>query len=66
LVGSLAKQSINRKLAQTLVRLAPDTLDLHQIPFAQLPLHSYDHDADYPQVRATSKPPLRPPTRSCS
>jgi chromate reductase len=50
LIGSLAKGSINRKLAQALIRLAPDTLDFHEISFADLPLYSYDYDADYPQV----------------
>ena len=50
LVGSLAKASINRKLATALARLAPDSLQLREIPIAELPLYSYDHDADYPAV----------------
>jgi chromate reductase len=50
LIGSLAKESINRKLAKALVRLAPDTLDFHEIGFGDLPLYSYDYDADYPRV----------------
>lgn len=50
LIGSLAKESINRKLAKALVRLAPDTLEMSEIPFADLPLYSYDYDADYPPV----------------
>ncbi len=49
-VGSLAKASINRKLAQALVRLAPDSLEMREVPFADLPLYSYDYDADYPPV----------------
>ena len=48
LVGSLAKASINRKLAKALVRLAPQELELTEIPFEDLPLYSYDYDADYP------------------
>jgi chromate reductase, NAD(P)H dehydrogenase (quinone) len=48
LVGSLAKESINRKLARALVQLAPLELQLTEIPFADLPLYSYDHDADFP------------------
>ncbi|HEX6997222.1 MAG TPA: NADPH-dependent FMN reductase [Gammaproteobacteria bacterium] len=48
LVGSLATGSINRKLARALVRLAPDALELTEIPFRDLPLYSYDYDADYP------------------
>lgn len=50
LVGSLAKASINRKLATALAKLAPDPLQLREIPIADLPLYSYDHDADYPAV----------------
>ena len=48
IVGSLAKASINRKLAKALVRLAPDSLELAEIPIRDLPLYSYDYDADYP------------------
>jgi chromate reductase len=47
-VGSLAKASINRKLSRALVRLAPGELQLKEIPFGDLPLYSYDYDADYP------------------
>jgi chromate reductase len=47
-VGSLARDSINRKLAAALVRLAPPELQLSEIPFGDLPLYSYDYDADYP------------------
>ena len=49
-VGSLAKGSINRKLAKALVRLAPSGLQMQEIPFRDLPLYSYDYDADYPPV----------------
>ena len=47
-VGSLATNSINRKLAAALVRLAPPELILREIPIGNLPLYSYDYDADYP------------------
>ena len=50
IIGSLAKGSINRKLAKALVRLAPEKLRMHEISFADLPLYSYDYDADYPAV----------------
>lgn len=49
-VGSLAKGSINRKLAKALVRLAPPGLEMREIPFGNLPLYSYDYDADFPPV----------------
>lgn len=54
-VGSLAKDSINRKLANALVRLAPKELDLTEIPFRDLPLYCYDSDADYPPVARALK-----------
>ncbi len=48
IVGSLAKASINRKLAKALARLAPAGLELEEIPIRDLPLYSYDYDADFP------------------
>src|SRR3546814_3226213 len=44
LIGSLAKESINRKLAGALVKLAPENLAFTEISFADLPLYSYDYD----------------------
>ena len=49
-VGSLARKSINRKLALALTRLAPEELAMREIPIGNLPLYSYDFDADYPPV----------------
>jgi chromate reductase len=54
-VGSLAKASINRKLAQALVRVAPSELRMEEISFGNLPLYSYDYDADYPPVARAFK-----------
>ena len=48
LVGSLATGSINRKLAMALTRLAPKDLEFRDIPIKDLPLYSYDYDADFP------------------
>lgn len=50
LIGSLATASINRKLAKALVRLAPPALEMTEISFKDLPLYSYDYDADFPPV----------------
>ena len=50
LVGSLARDSINRKLARALARLAPERLAFSEISFKDLPLYSYDYDDDYPEV----------------
>src|SRR6188768_115814 len=55
LVGSLAKGSLNRKLSQALVHLAPPELSMREIPFADLPLYSYDYDPDYPPVARAFK-----------
>ena len=55
LVGSLAKDSINRKLARALTRLAPPALQLSEIPFADLPHYSYDYDAAYPPASTAFK-----------
>ena len=54
-VGSLATASINRKLAHALVRLAPQELVMREIPFRDLPLYSYDYDANYPPVASQFK-----------
>jgi chromate reductase len=45
-VGSLARASINRKLALALTRPAPPELRMREIPIGDLPLYSYDYDAD--------------------
>ncbi len=55
LVGSLATHSINRKLAAALIRLAPQELTFAEVPFRDLPLYSYDYDADYPPVARAFK-----------
>jgi len=55
LVGSLAKASINRKLALALAHLAPEELRMEEISFAELPLYSYDFDADFPPSARTLK-----------
>ena len=49
-IGSLARESINRKLAKALVRLAPPELAMSEIAFKDLPLYSYDYDPDYPRA----------------
>jgi chromate reductase len=54
-VGSLAKASLNRKLASALIKLAPENLEFTEIEFKDLPLYSYDYDADYPPVARAYK-----------
>src|ERR1044071_734525 len=47
-VGSLSSTSINRILSKALIRVAPDDLELSEIPIGNLPLYSQDFDNDYP------------------
>ena len=54
-IGSLSSTSINRRLANALVRLAPAELQLSEIPFRELPLYSPDHEADCPDVVSALK-----------
>ena len=55
IVGSLSSTSINRMLANALVRLAPPELVLSEIPIKDLPLYSPDFDADFPPVARAFK-----------
>lgn len=50
LVGSLRKESINRKVAHALIALAPPELKLEIVEIGQLPLYNQDMD--------TAEPPL--------
>jgi chromate reductase len=58
LVGSLATKSINRRLANALLKMAPAELRMTEIPFKDLPLYSYDYDRDYPPVATAFKEAL--------
>jgi chromate reductase len=48
LVGSLRKESYTRKVAKTLMLLAPPTLDMEIVEIGQLPLYNQDLDTDTP------------------
>lgn len=54
-IGSLAKGSINRKLSTALIKLSPENLKFSEISFKELPLYSYDYDADFPPVAKAFK-----------
>ncbi|MBS0512809.1 MAG: NAD(P)H-dependent oxidoreductase [Proteobacteria bacterium] len=54
-VGSLATASINRLLSKALIRLAPAELEFTEIAIRDLPLYSYDYDADFPPVARAFK-----------
>ncbi len=48
IIGSLRKESFNRKLAQALMKLAPGQLDCEIIPIADVPLYNQDNDSNPP------------------
>ena len=48
IVGSLSTESINRTLAEALIRLSPKHLKFVEIPIRDLPLYNRDFDTDYP------------------
>ena len=47
-VGSLSRNSINRRLAKALASLAPEGVEFFEIGIGDLPLYNWDYDADYP------------------
>lgn len=49
LVGSLRKDSFNKKIANQLISLAPDSLDMEVIEIGNLPFYNEDLDADAPK-----------------
>ena len=48
LVGSLRRESLNRKTALALAKLAPDDLRLDLVPIGDLPLYNQELDEDPP------------------
>lgn len=48
LVGSLRKDSINRKISQALIDLAPKSLSLTLVEIGRLPLYNQDDEANPP------------------
>jgi chromate reductase, NAD(P)H dehydrogenase (quinone) len=50
IVGSLRKESINRKVAHALAELAPPSLKLDIVEIGQLPLYNQDSDQDPPKA----------------
>jgi len=45
-VGSLRKESFNRKLAHAITKLAPAEFSFHQVEIGDLPLYNQDDDAN--------------------
>jgi len=48
IVGSLRKESLNRKMANALIRLAPSSLSLHIVEIGDLSLYNQDLDNNVP------------------
>ena len=48
IIGSLRKDSFNRKVAKTLMQLAPSTLDMEIVEIGQLALYNQDDDGAPP------------------
>lgn len=44
IVGSLRKESLNRKLAQALIKIAPSSLEMEIVAIDKLPLYNQDDD----------------------
>lgn len=49
IVGSMRKESYNRKMAQALIKLAPETLELEIVEIKDLPMYNQDLEADFPE-----------------
>src|SRR5437016_2642730 len=49
-VGSLRKESFNRKMAKALIGLAPTSLKMEIVEIGHLPFFNQDHESDPPQV----------------
>lgn len=49
IVGSLRRESINKKLAEAIVGLSPPTFDFFSITLADLPMYNQDLEPDRPE-----------------
>lgn len=65
IIGSLARDSINRRLAGRLTELAPPGLAITEISIRDLPLYCYDLDTDLPPAARRFKSRSPPATGSC-
>jgi chromate reductase len=59
IVGSLSTESINRTLAEALIRLAPNHLKFAEIPIRDLPLYNRDLDDHYPPAGTALKDAIK-------
>jgi chromate reductase len=59
IVGSLRKDSINRKVARTLMLMAPPTLDMEIVEIGQLAMYNQDDDATPPPTYVEFRDTIR-------
>ena len=50
IIGSMRKDSFNRKIGKALIELAPQTLDMEIVEISHLPMYNQDDDASPPPV----------------
>jgi chromate reductase len=60
LVGSLRKESLNRKMARALIALAPQSLELEIVEIGALPLYNEDLEKDVPATWREFRDAIRP------
>lgn len=58
IVGSLRKESLNRKLAQAFEETAPKGVDFEYVDISKLPLFNQDMESDFPKSALTMKKQL--------
>lgn len=59
IVGSLRRDSVNRKLASAVARLAPTEFSFKQILISDLPLYNQDDDANQPAAAKRLKDEIK-------
>lgn len=60
IIGSLRKDSFNRKIAHTLMHLAPKSLDMKIIEIGQLPFFNQDEEASPPHAWVQFREAIKP------
>lgn len=59
LVGSLRKESLNRKMAHALMKLAPDTISMEIVEIGDLPMYNQDLDENPPAAWTSFREKIR-------
>ena len=64
IVGSNRRESINRKLAQAMIKLGADEFDARIVRIDDLPMYNQDNEGNLPPEVVRFKDELRAPTAS--